>query len=568
MDFGLRLTVASVLSLAPLGPLSLRLAHLQVLRHEALSERAEGEFARTASEAAPRADITDRKGRVLARSVPTWSVFLDKKMLKDAAELGRKLGPVLKMPAAELERKARASGRFCWLKTGVDFATAQAVQAARVECVGLTPSSQRVYPNAELGRTVLGLVGAEGKGLSGLELSQEKRLRGKPRKVELVRDGKGRAIHRDIAEDGEVPAALKLTLDRNVQYIVEEALAEGAAAHSFKSGYAAVQDPRTGDILAMAAWPPNTLKNPLVQDAYEPGSTFKVVTALAAIEERLVSPTETFSGEGGKWQIASGVTITDHEPEADMNLAQILERSSNIGIAKVVERVGAARFFRAARALGFGLRTGVPLPGETAGDLKPFSDLGKVGLAASSYGYGLSVSPLQMLGAYSALANGGTLFEPRLLDDGREPEKVRRVASERAVGEVSRMLEAVVEKGTGATARIPGYRVAGKTGTARKLDPLTRKYSQKAYVASFAGWLPASAPRWTILVIVDEPKGSYYGGLVAAPVFAKIGRRLLTMDAVAPDRPDDPALKRGSLAPAPRPVAAAPALLTVRRATR
>lgn len=547
MDFGLRLTVASVLSLAPLGPLSLRLAHLQVLRHDSLTERAEGEFARVASEAAPRADIEDRQGRVLARSVPSWSAFLDKKMMKDPAAVARKLSPVLGVPAAELERKARAAGRFCWLKTGLDYAAAQAVQAARVECVGLTPASQRVYPNGELGRAVLGLVGAEGKGLAGVELSREKRLRGKARKLEFVRDGKGRSIHRDIAEDGEVPPPLRLTLDRNVQHIVEEALREGAAAHSFKSGYAAVQDPRTGDVLAMASWPHNPLKNPLVQDSYEPGSTFKVVTTLAAVEERLVGPAETFSGEGGKWTIAPGVTITDHEPEGDITLAQIMERSSNIGIAKVVERVGPARFFRAARALGFGVRTGLPMPGETAGELKPFSDLGKVGLAASSYGYGLAVSPLQVLGAYSALANGGTLYEPRLVLDEKEPVKVRRVASERAVGEVSRMLEAVVEKGTGVPARIPGYRVAGKTGTARKLDPLTRKYSQKAYVASFAGWLPASAPRWTILVVVDEPQGSYYGGLVAAPVFAKIGRRLLALEGVPPDQPVVP-----TVAAAPR----------------
>lgn len=542
MDFGLRLTVASALSLAPLAPLSLRLAHLQVFRHEALSSRAEGEFSRTAQEAAPRADITDRRGRVLARSVPTWSVFLDKRMLKDPGALARRLAPILGMPAAELERKARQADRFCWLKTGIDFPMAQAVQAARVDCVGLTPSARRVYPNEELGRSVLGQVGVEGRGLAGIELSQDKRLRGKPRKLELVRDGKGRSIHRDISEVGELPEPLALTLDRNVQYIVEEALAEGAGAHSFKSGYAAVQDPKTGEILAMASWPPNPLKNPLVQDAYEPGSTFKVVTALAAVEDRLVSATETFSGEGGKWTIARGVTISDHEPEGPMTLTQVLERSSNIGIAKVVERVGPARFFRAARALGFGVKTGVPMPGETAGDLKPFSDLGRVGLASSSYGYGLSVSPLQMLGAYSALANGGTLYEPRLLG-GQEPVKVRRVASERAVSELSRMLEGVVEKGTGTSARIPGYRVAGKTGTARKLDPLTRKYSKSAYVASFAGWLPASDPRWTVLVVVDEPKGAYYGGLVAAPVFAKIGKRLLTMDAVAPDKPEDPALQ-------------------------
>jgi cell division protein FtsI/penicillin-binding protein 2 len=225
-----------------------------------------------------------------------------------------------------------------------------------------------------------------------------------------------------------------------------------------------------------------------------------------------------------------------------MTLAQIMEKSSNIGIAKVVERVGSTRFYRLARALGFGAKTGAPLPGESAGELKPLSDLTKVGLAVSSYGYGLAVSPLQMLGAYSAIANGGTLWEPKMIADGKPPVKVRRVASERAVREVALMLEGVVERGTAASARIPGYRAAGKTGTARKIDPVTRKYSATAYTASFAGFLPASAPRWTILVVLHEPRGAYYGGLVAAPIFARLGSRLLTLEGLPPDRPADPAL--------------------------
>ncbi|OGR96125.1 MAG: hypothetical protein A2V88_00200 [Elusimicrobia bacterium RBG_16_66_12] len=182
------------------------------------------------------------------------------------------------------------------------------------------------------------------------------------------------------------------------------------------------------------------------------------------------------------------------------------------------------------------------LPGETAGELKPLSDLTKVGLAASSYGYGLAVSPLQVLGAYSALANGGTLWEPKLLLDDKPGVRVRRVAGEAAVRAVSKMLELVVERGTAAGARIPGYRVAGKTGTARKIDPLTRKYSTSAYVASFAGFLPATAPRWTILVVLHEPQGAYYGGLTAAPIFASLGRRLLALEAVSPDNPADPAV--------------------------
>ena len=188
------------------------------------------------------------------------------------------------------------------------------------------------------------------------------------------------------------------------------------------------------------------------------------------------------------------------------------------------------------RALGFGVKTGVPVPGETAGELHSLQELTRVGLAASSYGYSLAVSPLQMLAAYSALANGGTLWESKLLSDGRPPAVVRRVASERAVAALARMLEGVVERGTATSAKITGYRVAGKTGTARKLDPLTRRYSNSSYVASFAGFLPASRPRWTILVILHEPQGAYYGGLVAAPLFARLGGRLLTLEGLPPDQ--------------------------------
>lgn len=542
MDLGLRLTVAASLTLAPLLPLGARLAYLQVLRHDSLSTRASGEFSRVASEAAPRADLLDRHGKVLARSIPSWSCFVDKAMVKDPAAFGQRLSPLLKIPAAEIARKTRNAHRFAWLKTKMSADDHQRLVEARVEGLGLVPAQERVYPNGDLARGVLGLVGTEGKGLAGLELSQDKRLTGRARRLDVIRDGQGRSIYKNVADYGDMQEPLRLTLDRTAQYLAEEALREGGEKGQFKEGIVAIQDPNNGEILAMAAWPPNPLRNPLVQDAFEPGSTFKVVTALAAVDDRVVGPNELFSGEAGKWQVVPGVTITDHEPEGDMNLAQIMERSSNIGIAKVAERVGAARFYRLARAFGFGAKTGAPLPGESSGELKPMSDLTKVGLAASSYGYGLAVSPLQMLGAYSALANGGTLYEPKLIADGKPPVKVRRVASERAVREITAMLEGVVDRGTAASARIPGYRAAGKTGTARKIDPLTRKYSTSAYTASFAGFLPASAPRWTILVILHEPRGAYYGGLVAAPIFSRLGSRLLTLSGLPPDRPAATAL--------------------------
>jgi cell division protein FtsI (penicillin-binding protein 3) len=542
MDLGLRMTVAAGLSLLPLPLLGARLADLQILRHGSLETRAAGEFERVSEEAAPRAELLDRQGRVLARSVPTWSCFADKAMIKDPADFAARLAPALGVPAREIEAKVRAANRFVWLKTGMTAEEGEAVKRSRVDAAGIAPQQDRVYPNGDLARGVLGLVGTEGKGLAGAELTLDKRLRGAPRRFDLIRDGAGRSIYKSVADDGRTPDPIRLTIDRNVQFLAEEALREAAAKSAFKSGFAAVQDPRSGEILAMAAWPPSPLKNPLVQDAYEPGSVFKIVTALTALDEGLVRPDETFSGENGRYEVSPGVFITDHEPGGEMTLGQVLEKSSNIGISKVVERVGAARFYRMCRAFGFGAKTGVPLPGETAGELKPLSDLTKVGLASSSYGYNLQVSAVQTLDAYSAIANGGTLWEPKLIVDGKPPVKVRRVASERATRQLAEMLEGVVERGTGTTAKIPGYRLAGKTGTAHKVDPLTHKYSATAYTASFVGFLPASAPRWTILVVLNEPRGAYYGALTAAPIFTQIGKRLLVLDGVPPDAPADAAL--------------------------
>ncbi|MDD5629908.1 MAG: penicillin-binding transpeptidase domain-containing protein, partial [Elusimicrobia bacterium] len=291
---------------------------------------------------------------------------------------------------------------------------------------------------------------------------------------------------------------------------------------------------------------PDPLRNVAVQDTYEPGSTFKTVTAAVALNESLVKESDTFFCENGSYEVSPGVFIHDHEPAGTLNLQGILERSSNVGAAKVVERVGAMRFYRYSRAFGFDIKTGVSLPGETAGDMKPLAGLTRVVLAASSYGYGIGVSALQMANAYNAIAGGGALNEPAVVcDDGspaegraapcRRPVRVRRVVSEATARVLTRMLEAVVENGTGTTARIPGYRVAGKTGTARKLDRRTGKYSTSAYLASFVGFLPVSRPRWTILVVVDEPKGQYYGAQVSAPVFAQLGSRLLSMAGVPPD---------------------------------
>lgn len=539
MDTRTRIALAALLCLGPAGPLAARLVQLQVVQHRVLEHRASSAMKRTSQEEPPRAPILDRSGRPLAQSVPTWSVFVDKSMARDLPALARKLAAAAKSPEAEILRKARTKSKHPTVLDNLDFELMQAVQAAKLEGVGVTAKAERFYPNGSMARGVLGTVGAEGRGLAGLELTYEQRLRGKAGTVEMLRDGSGRAIYRRDQESAQAAEPLTLTLDRNIQYFAEEALAQAAAESRMRSGLIAVQDPRTGEILAMASYPENPLRNPVVQDSYEPGSTFKIVAMAAALEDDVLKPSDVVFCENGRYELAPGVVITDHEPLGSVDARGVLEHSSNIGMAKIVEKVGAARFSKAARAFGFASRTGLALPGETAGELKPLSEMTKVTLAASSYGYGVSASALQVLSAYSAIANGGSLYEPFLVkDEDKTPVRVRKVASSRTIGALQSMLEGVVERGTGLSARIPGYRVAGKTGTSRKLDPKTKKYSTSSYVASFAGYLPASQPQWTILVVVDEPKGgAYYGSQVAAPIFAKLGQRLLTLKGVPPDAP-------------------------------
>lgn len=536
MDTRSRLSIAGLICLLPAAPLAARLAHLQVLQHRELESRADGAMKRSAQDEPPRAPIVDREGRVLAESLPVWSCFVDKAMVKDLPALAGKLAPALRLGHAEALSKLKAKGRFAQMGSKLDFDTAQAVRALKLDPVGIVSGEERFYPNGDLARGLLGAVGSERRGLAGVELAADERLKGQAGRVELMRDGSGKHVYK--GDDGRARQAepLRLSIDRSAQFFAHEALEEAAASKGMRAGMVAVQDPRTGEILALATYPEDPLRSPAVQDPYEPGSTFKTITVAAALESGTARPEDMVFCENGKYELAPGVVISDHEPLGEASVREVLEQSSNIGTAKIVERVGAERWYRMSRAFGFASRTGVGLPGEASGELKPLADLTRVGLAASSYGYGVSATPLQVLSAYSAVANGGTLMEPTIFA-GREPVAVRRVASAPTIATLKAMLEGVVEKGTGLSARIPGYRIAGKTGTSRKLDKVTKKYSTSSYVASFAGFLPASDPRWTILVIIDEPKGLYYGSQTAAPIFQRVAQRLLALKGVPPDAP-------------------------------
>ncbi|MBI5882530.1 MAG: penicillin-binding protein 2 [Elusimicrobia bacterium] len=538
MDIRARLAWAAAISMAPLLPLTARLAYLQVAQHQNLLTQVSDEVDRISRDAPRRGDIQDRSGRVLAQSVPAWSCFIDKPIVHDPQALARKLGQELGIPAEHLFKRLREPGRFLQVKDDLSSEEAERVSTARINGVGITAGYKRAYPNDELGRSVIGSVSNDGRGLSGVELAFDRELVREPEQREVLRDGKGRQIYRGGTAREAPLEPLRLTLDRNFQFYAEEALAEAVAKHSLASGLVLVQDPANGRMLAMASYPPNALRNAAVQDAYEPGSTFKVVTAAAAIGENAVKDDETVFCENGSWELAPGLTIKDHEPAGLLTLAGIIERSSNIGTAKVAERLGAMKFYRYCQAFGFLNKTGIGLPGETGGNLRPLSDMTRVALLSAAYGYGVAVSPIQLIGAYSAIANGGTLYEPSAVLTGREPSRVRRIASEETILKLTAILEGVVERGTGLSAQVTGYRVAGKTGTARKLDPVTKRYSTTKFVASFIGFVPVSKPRFTILVLMDDPKGgAYYGSQVAAPVFAKVARRLLTLEGVSPDRP-------------------------------
>ncbi len=550
MDLRLRLKLAGLIALFPLIPLSLRLAQLQILDHAELKEKASDEYDRTAQEVLPRGSILDRFGNPLARSVLSWSAFVDLSMVKDRRALARRLSPLLAIPDSMILAKMKDAKRFPTIRTDMNFSQKEALAKAKIGEVGIVQQQKRVYPNGDLARSLLGAVNKAERGTAGLELTFDRELTGESAKREVFRDGTGQTIYRRSASQGLAPVDLKLTIDRSAQFYAEEFLSEAVAKHSLNQGIVAVQDPGTGEILALASWPPNPMKNIAAQDTMEPGSTIKVIAAAAAIEEKVIGESETVFCENGQFEIAPKVRINDHEPAGDLTLAQILERSSNIGIAKVAQRLGPARFYRYCQAFGLSTKTGLPLPGETAGVL-PTGDRGNLRYLSASFGYGLGVSALQMLAAYSAIANGGALLEPSLIASGAPPVVVRRVASEKSIATLRGYLEGVVERGTGVPAKIPGYTVAGKTGTARKLDP-DGKYSSSRYTASFIGFVPARSPKFTILVILDEPKGqNYYGSQVAAPVFSGLGRRLLALKGVAPDAPSPP-LTAAVGAPAPR----------------
>lgn len=514
---------------------------------------------------AQRGSIFDRNGSDLALSVPQSTVWADPSVVRHPARAAARLAPVLGVDAAGLRRALATPDReFVYLARQVDDDTARTVKRLRIPGVGLIEESKRFYPSGDLAGPVLGIAGIDGQGLGGLESAYEDVLRGSPGEMVIERDPQGREISQGIRSRRAAVRGhdLVLTLDQSLQYQAQQVLLEQVASTSAKGGMAVVADVRTGSVLAMATVdgadgdvPPrpasHTARNRPVTDVFEPGSTNKVVTVSGALEAGLIAPSTRFTVPDSI-EVA-GRTFHDSEEHATAwwTVSDILRESSNVGTIKIGRLLGKERLDAALRDFGFGSGTGVGFPGEAEGILVDPGDYSGTSMATVPVGNGLAVTALQMLDVYTTLARGGVAVSPRLVEatidaEGRRRPVARgeesRVVSRTTAEAVTAMLTRVVEDGTGRNAAIPGYTVAGKTGTARKAPYDHPPYN---YVSSFVGFAPAEAPRLAAIVVLDSPEGRIYGGEVAAPAFARIMQYALRLEQVAPTRPIDGAAPTG-----------------------
>jgi cell division protein FtsI/penicillin-binding protein 2 len=488
---------------------------------------------------AQRGAITDRNGVDLAVSEPAQDISADPYLVKDTLSAVQGLAPLLGLSQARVLTQLSERSGFVYLARALPAKQAQAVLALRIPGVAGTPVMRRVYPRDTLAAQVLGVVGTEGNGLAGLEYSRNAVLHGRSGERRVVSDAIGQPV--SIAEvHPEVSgASLSLTLDANIQQRTEDVLGAVGRVFNPKDATAIVMDPRSGAILAIANWPqvnandpgasPATaLENRAVGFDYEPGSTFKAFTVSGALQQGLITPSTGFEIPN-RIQVADRTIHDDTEHATEsLTTAQILAQSSNVGAIKIGLLEGAASFNGWVRRFGFGTPTGVDLPGEEMGQALPLSRYSGSSMGNLPIGQGELVTPIQMVTAYSAIANGGILRPPHIVRSvGARPQPEpagRRVISAATAAALRTMLQGVLAPGgTASEVSIPGYQLAGKTGTASKVDPATGQYSESAYVASFVGFAPASDPKLLCAVIVDEPQsGSIYGGTVAAPAFGQI----------------------------------------------
>lgn len=551
-----RVSIIGFAFVAVLCGIFARAVNLQVHQGQRLQGMAEDQYLRDLEIPARRGDIFDRRGTPLAQSVDVDSIWVDPSMLENTRDTAKKLAAILSVDQKELFERFGRGRRFAWVKRQVSQTELEKVKALNLPAFGFAKEPRRFYPQRELAAHVIGLVGTDARGLDGLELSFEDELSGDKARRASVRDAKGRKVLTNGVEDplSRQGAAVTLTIDRQLQYATEKALLKAVDEAKAVAGMAVVLDPKTGEILALANAPrfnPNapqgssadSFRNRSVTDAFEPGSTFKAFVIARALDDKVITEQTTFNCENGNYAIGRNV-VHDTHPHGVLDARGVLQVSSNICAAKIGQKLGRETLVDTYQRFGFGERAGLGLPGEAKG-VVPFPRA-EIALATQSFGQGLTASPLQVAAAFGALGNKGVLMKPyvvaKVVDaDGlvlldNKPTEVRRVVSAKTAASVVSMLESVVEKGgTAPKARMDAYRVAGKTGTAQKADPVAKGYSDKRF-ASFVGMVPAEDPRVVIAIFIDEPKTDVYGGLVAAPAFKEIAEVAMPHLAVPPSR--------------------------------
>jgi cell division protein FtsI (penicillin-binding protein 3) len=551
-----RVTLLALLSTLWVSALVGRLVYLQVFLRESLQERAEIQQSYTMKLDPERGTIYDRNGRELAVSVNLESVYAVPRAIKEADRTARALAGCLPVDSRELAIRLKSDKSFLWVDRKVDPAAADCVRELDLEGVSFVPERRRFYPKRQLAAHVLGYVGMDNEGMSGVEYAFEEEIRGEDGRQIIWTDARNRPAASRVDKRPQPGRSLLLTIDETLQHIAQSELEEAVRESGSKSGVAILLQPETGEILAMAEvpgfnpnrygdYPSSTWRNRSVTDAYEPGSTFKIVSAAAALEEGVVSEDERIDCGRGVIQVGDRV-IHDHREFDVLTFREVIEKSSNVGMIRIGQRVGAERLARYLRAFGFGEVTGVGLAAESRGILRDVSEWRDRTLASISFGQEIAVTPLQMVTAVNAVAAGGYLMRPTLVKEVRSPDNetlhgaspapVRRVVSRETARRLTELMVGVVEEGTGTRGRIPGFTVAGKTGTAQKATS-SGGYSKTDFIASFVGFVPARAPELTALVVLDSPIGDHSGGR-AAGVFARIVERSLRYLGVPPDAPD------------------------------
>jgi len=509
------------------------------VRSGSLANAATSQQVSSAKLPAERGSIVDRKGNPLAVSEPASDISATPYLVKDPIKAAERLAPVLgQTPEALVQKLARKDTGFVYLARNLPAAQAARVQRLNLTGIALEPGHLRFYPREFLAAQLLGSVGTDGRGLSGIEYERNRILTGTDGERRLVKDALGQSINVRDTKPTHPGDRIELTIDAAIQDEVERVLTKVGQTYRPKGATAIVLDPRDSEVLAMANWPRIDANDPgaapayaaqnrAVGATYEPGSTFKAVTVAGALEENVVKPDSKFVLPP-QIQVADR-TIGESHPRGteQLSTAQILAQSSNVGAITIGLKEGKRRFDKWVRRFGFGQPTGVDLPGEERGIVLPVDKYSGSSMGNLPIGQGIAVTPMQMAQAYSAIANGGILRTPqvvrRIAGERVPAPKGRRIVSTKTAFQLRTMLEgAFAPGGTASEVSIPGYKLAGKTGTANKIDPKTGEYSQSAYVASFIGFAPALHPRLLIAVMVDEPHGAIYGGTVAAPAFGQI----------------------------------------------